>query len=423
MVTGVHYRMTMMSQLLHRRSVWAMPGILLLATGALSAQNLIRSSSPSGPVRIFNTDSAVLESQEARSDLPCKVTPGKAVLGFDLKFHAGYDVTVPLHDLAGSENALTMVFRITPENQKDDPVYFSQRVAVPVIDENSKGDAFLQGVFELGEGKYHVDWLMRDRAERVCSAYWDVEVALPARDKQVLLALAPGTVRAAEKEPFREEPPVEREPREGPLNVKVMVNFAPQDARSATLQPLDMNALVSIIRGIARDPRVGKFSIVAFNSNEQRVIYRQETSARVDFPALGEAINGLKVGTVDVKTLAQKNGETQFLATLINEEVDPLKEHPDAVIFAGPKVAAEGRIPEESLKKVADAELAFFYMNYNLNPQSNPWRDTIGNAVKTLKGLEFTITRPRDLFFAWSEIVGRIVKSKLGRTASNASGR
>ena len=65
-------------------------------------------------------------------------------------------------------------------------------------------------------------------------------------------------------------------------------------------------------------------------------------------------------------------------------------------------------------------------MNYNLNPQVNPWRDAIGNAVKYLKGMEFTISRPRDLFFAWTDIMGRIVKFKrrakvLGNAASQSS--
>lgn len=49
-----------------------------------------------GPVRIFSTDMAVLETQDTRKDLPCTVTPGKTNLGFDLRFHTGYDVTVPL---------------------------------------------------------------------------------------------------------------------------------------------------------------------------------------------------------------------------------------------------------------------------------------------------------------------------------------
>ena len=81
---------------------------------ALPAQMLMQGSGPAGAVRIFNSDSAILESQEPRKDLPCTVTPIKADLGFDLKFHAGYEVSIPLKDLAGSENALTMIFRVTP---------------------------------------------------------------------------------------------------------------------------------------------------------------------------------------------------------------------------------------------------------------------------------------------------------------------
>ena len=122
-------------------------------SAALPAQMLMQGSGPAGAVRIFNTDAAILESQEPRKDLPCTVTPIKADLGFDLKFHAGYDVSIPLKDLAGSENLLTMIFRVTPENRPDEPVYFSQRVSVPAIEENAKGDAYLQGIFDVGEGK------------------------------------------------------------------------------------------------------------------------------------------------------------------------------------------------------------------------------------------------------------------------------
>ncbi len=78
-------------------------------------------------------------------------------------------------------------------------------------------------------------------------------------------------------------------------------------------------------------------------------------------------------------------------------------------------------LPPETIKQLADVKFPVFYMNYNLNPQLNPWRDAIGTAVKALKGVEFTIARPRDLFFSWSDIMGRIVKSKFGRTGS-ASG-
>src|SRR5574340_1232639 len=110
------------------------------AAAALPAQTMMQGSGPAGAVRIFHTDSAMLESQESRKDLPCTVTSVKPIVGFDMKFHTGYDVSVPLRELAGSENLLTMVFRVSPANRPDEPVYFSQRITVPSIDENAKGD-------------------------------------------------------------------------------------------------------------------------------------------------------------------------------------------------------------------------------------------------------------------------------------------
>jgi hypothetical protein len=382
---------------------------------------LVPGAGPGGMVHLFSTDAATLESQDVRKDLPCVVTPIKAALGFDLKFHAGYDINIPLKELAGGENLLTMIFRVSPEGHPDEPVYLSQRVQVPEIEENAHGDAHLQGVFDLGEGKYHVDWLMRDRSERLCSFFWDVDATLPPKDKQVALDVQPHAVLPADREPFKQEPPVERSEGSAPLNVKVMVNFAPQNSLSATLQPLDLNALISILRSIAREPRIGRFSIVAFNMQEQRVLYRQESASHIDFPALGEALGSLNLGTIDLKRLGQKHGDTEFLTGLIADEMKTAREQPDAVIIAGPKVMLEATVPQETLREIGDLKFPVFYMNYNLNPQANPWRDAIGNAVRALKGVEYTITRPRDLFFAWTEIIGSIVKSKFGRTSSTAA--
>jgi len=393
---------------------WRCSGVWALTATTLSAQALM----PGGMFRLFTSDAAVLESQEIRKDLPCNVLPVKPALGFDLKFHSGYSVNIPLKELAGDGNQLTMIFRVTPDAHPEDQIYLSQRLSVPNIADDAKGDAALQGSFDVGEGKYHVDWLMRDRSEHVCSSNWEIEAGLPSKDREMSLDITPNTIEAAEVEPFRQEPPVERAHESAPLNVKVMVNFAPQNAYSSSMQPLDTNALVSILRSIAREPRIGRFSLVAFNMQEQRVIYRQNSASQIDFPALGEALHSLSLGTVDFKRLAQKHADSEFLTTLITAEMKDEKEQPDAVIIAGPKVMLDDSIPQEPLRQMGDLHFPLFYMNYNLNPLQTPWRDAIGNAVKYLKGAEYTITRPRDLFFVWSEIMGRIVKSKLGRTAS-----
>ncbi len=386
----------------------------------LSGQSPLVGSGPGGTVRMFPTDLAVLETQEPRKDLPCTVTPVKPTLGFDLRFHAGYEVSVPLKELAGTDNSLTMIFRVTPENRKDDPYLFVQRVQVPPLRDDASGNAYLQGAFDVGEGKYHVDWLMRDRSERVCSAYWDIEAELSARDKPLVLSIEPGVVQAAEPESFQQEPPVERVQNEPLLNVKVMLNFAPHNATAAIVQPLDTAALVSMLRTLARDPHIGKFSLVAFNLQEQRILYRQEYSDYIDFPALGEALRSLNLGTVDLKRLSKKNGETDFLANLIQQEVGG-EDRPDALIFAGPKALVDESVPRESLQEVGEVEYPVFYMNYNLQPRETPWRDAIGRAVRFFRGYEYTISRPRDLWTAVSEIVSKAVKFREGRRTSGAA--
>src|SRR5271170_8112675 len=111
------------------RAAVALFSLLVLPVG-LGAQSQVAGTGGAA-LNMMNTDLAVLEAQDVRKDLPCTVTPIKPVLGFDLRFHAGYDVNVPLKELAGNENKLTILFRVIPENHKDEPVYFVQHVHVP----------------------------------------------------------------------------------------------------------------------------------------------------------------------------------------------------------------------------------------------------------------------------------------------------
>ena len=397
--------------------------IIALSSSIIANGQVLLSSSASGSaLRLLNSDQAVLEAGEPRNDLPCSVVNMKPVLGFDLRFHSGYEVSVPLKELAGSENLLTILFRVSsldPES-KGSPVYFIHRMKVPAIDEEAKGDAYFQGGFDVGEGRYKVEWLMRDRAERVCSSFWDIESTLPPKDKKSLLRFRPGTIQQSEREQFKDEPPIQRVADAPPLNVKVLVNFAPQNARSATLQPLDTSALTAILRNISREPRIGKFTIVAFNLQEHRVVYRQDNAEKIDFPALGEALDSINPGTVDLKRL-----EREAWRDRVPDQAHPgrggIGHSPDAVVFAGPKALLDESVPADSLRQIGDLGYPVFYMNYNLYPQAVPWNDAIGKAVKFMKGYEYTISKPRDLWFAVTEMVSRIVKTKQGRRSGTSS--
>src|SRR6266849_5440498 len=95
--------------------------VVVLSCVCLRAQIPMSGSSLGGNVNLFPSDLAILEAAEERKDLPCAVTAVKPMLGFDLKFHSGYEVSVPFRELAGSATMLTIVIRIAPDTRKDQP--------------------------------------------------------------------------------------------------------------------------------------------------------------------------------------------------------------------------------------------------------------------------------------------------------------
>ena len=149
-------------------------------------------------------------------------------------------------------------------------------------------------------------------------------------------------------------------------------------------------------------------------------MYRQESEPQIDFPALGDALHAIKLGTVDAAKLQRKHGDTEFLTDLIQKEMSG-EDHPDALIFAGPKIMLDASVPEETLKPLSGVDYPVFYMNYTLNPQAVPWKDSISRAIKTFRGTEYTITRPRDMWVSLSEMVSRIVKLSYGRSQLKAA--
>jgi len=411
----------------HSRPSSRRVGVALLAFFCVPAipalsQNLLHNADAMDQVKLLPGDAAVLEMEEVKKDLPCVVTPVKPVMGFDLRFHSGYEISIPLKELASNGQTVTVVFSVTPASAKDSPRYFSQKFTVPELPDDAGGKTLLEGGFDVGEGSYHVRWLMRDHLERICSSNWDISATLTGRDQEMKMTIAPTAVEPSNPDFFTPESPVARKPDGDPLKVKVLINYAPQVSAAAAMAPVDESALVSILRTIAREPRIMKFSIVAFNLNEQRVVYRADNLDQINFPDLGKQLSSVKLGMVDYKHLSDPHSPTDFLTHLVHDELagDPA----DAVIFAGPKAFLDQPVPMDSLKDIGAIVYPVFYMNYMMVPpggswsdDSTPWRDAIGTVVKRLRGYEYTITRPRDLWTSWTDIMNHISKMKLASTA------
>jgi hypothetical protein len=394
-----------------------LPTVVLLALTSSTiapAQTLMR------PVSLLHSDAAVLESREARKDLRCAVKPIAPELGFDLTYHSGFAVAIPLRELTRGGN-LTSVFGITPTDTHEEAAYFTQKWSVPPIDEDAKGEVELRGSFVLGEGSYHVKWMVRDQAERYCSAQWQVTVERRGKDRQVQLRVPPGAVGPEDSDLFAPEPPVDRSDR-GLLRVLVFLHYAPHAPGGAAVRSDEAGALLAMLRRVAREPRIGQYSLLVFNLAGGETLFRQRRTDAIDFPALGYAVERLNLGTVTVEKLAQSHTETNFLSALLADEI--AEGVPDGVIFIGPKMTTESSGWERSLRTLGDLAVPTFYLSYDAHPYSHPWRDLIGSAVRFWKGSEYTIARPRDLTAAWASVMANLAEgnSRAGVRQQPANG-
>jgi hypothetical protein len=206
---------------------------------------------------------------------------------------------------------------------------------------------------------------------------------------------------------FLAEPPVQKASTGGRY-VKLIVNFTPPDPTDVRMKPYDLQNLVAMLRAISREPQIGSFSVIAFNMQEERVIFEEHDVSRINFPARGDAVDSIQGGQIEFSQLQDEESDTRFLSGLIQEHLSPQERRPDAVIFVGPKLMLERKISGKMLAQAGAVNSPVFYFVYNSNPRSNPWKDTISTVLKAYKGLEYTITLPKDLGKAMSDMMFRL---------------
>jgi hypothetical protein len=355
------------------------------------------------------SDIAVLASQESRADFSCRVTPERPFLGFDLRFHADYNVTVPLKELTDAGTQLVVLVRVTSVANRGQPAYFVQSFKAPGIPPEAKGDAMLTGGLELGYGRYQVDWMMRDVSERVCSSHWEVEVKPGRHERNLPLTLGPNLIAEGVGSAAEDQFPIVRTAQ--PLHVKILLNLSPARPQQSTLKREDAAVLLSMLRGITREPGVDRFSLVAFNIWEQKIVARQDKAEKIDFAALAQAIQAPTNGTVNYRRLQDPQSDVHFVTKLLMDQLGTRTASPDAILIVGPKVTLPKKLPLESLKEGGTAPCPIFYLNYNPSPIDEPWPDTIGSALKAYSGASaYNIVFPRDLGAAMRDILSRIGK-------------
>jgi hypothetical protein len=227
-------------------------------------------------------------------------------------------------------------------------------------------------------------------------------------------------VAGREEGPSADEPAFEG-PATPPLHVKILLNLSPASPQESILKPQDAAVLLSILRGITREPGVSRFSVVAFNLRAQKIIYREESADKIDFGALSKAAQLPTAGTVNYRLLRDSQSETHFVTTLLTDHLGTRTAPSDAVIIVGRKGTLEKKVSLDQLKTGGRAPYPIFYLNYNPNPFDQPFADAIGSALKAYKGaLAYNIELPRDLGVALRDMLFRIRKRPASEAANGS---
>ena len=372
------------------------------------AQELFESG-PGTRLRFHSSDNAILSGDENRVDIGCSVEPQSPRLGFDLKYTAGYIVKVPAAAVSPSGERLRVLFRVRSlDGGNSEPVYFRQVFDLAPNVADGGGTAVFPGRYVVGPGRYEVDWLMRNLQGRVCSAHWRTRAPTPGHTGRLAAAATANLIAPHREDTFGAEPPVLRSSGLGAgLHVELLVNLAPLDRDRFRLDPYEIDSVMGMLRSLHREPSIGLFSLTIFHTYDRQIVYSTAQQTHLDFEAIGEAIEAMPVGVVDVDALADAEGDKLFLAEVLSGALGPGGGSRDAVVVLGPKVDREARL-EENMLAAAEASAPLFQFAYNRNPRSYPWPGAIESALRPYGLTLYSVTSPRDFSRALEGLLGAI---------------
>jgi hypothetical protein len=233
--------------------------------------------------------------------------------------------------------------------------------------------------------------------DAVCRKQWQVQAKLKRPFSQLQLALPADTTGELPPDPF-EDPAQEVTRAPNGKYVKLLVNFSPAGLKSTIMDGEDVRAVIAILRAVSHEPDFGRFSLVAFSSDQERVLHRQPIAPKIDFRTLGRVVRRLRTGVVSIRQMRDPRSTTHFLEKLLAEELYPGQQPPAAVVVISPKVSLDERLSERDLAARGRLRCPVFLLTYNPEPAADPWQGVLARAVKNAyQGLAYTVASPRDL--------------------------
>jgi len=282
-------------------------------------------------------------ASRTQTQLPCEVTPAKPALNFGFRFQAGYVLRTSL-DLyqGGGKHHWYIVFRVTPEENPGEPVYFLDSIDLPA-DPQPGLIAVTSGAFFVGQGRYDVKWSLLDDLGRVCRQAWALDARLSGKERSATVLMPASSAGDYSWHPATVAPVVSgKHPRRITILLNAALPVARKDAGTAVSQ---WGTLLSMLASLLERMRADTVRLVVFNLDQQRELFRQEAFTAREMDRVAHLADGTERWAVDYHVLLKPLGGWDLLSDLESKEMHATAPS-DTVIFLGlPQSSAVGMPP------------------------------------------------------------------------------
>ncbi len=375
-------------------------GLALLLSLALAApgrcQELLLPNLQASANRIFDQT-----SPEGR--LKCTIERENPSLDFTFHFDAGFRISCPVYQFGGQMTRVWILARVTPEGGS--PVLLGmstifRRSALEPSLLRRTGTSVLfrvSGGFSVGEGRYRVEVALADSHDRICRRSWRIKVPHHWQ-KAVPVVLAAHQVSPLSIPPWRGP-----QSKDG-LRLAILLSADSYNPGAPRLGAGYQMMLLQILSTLLQEVPCKSVRLVAFNLDQEQVIYTVDSFEPSGFDVLQRAINGLNLGVVSVQTLQKRNEWANMLTTLANQQLTA-QPPPDAVIILGRSFRYMKKLPREMLMFRYERMPGFFYFE---NGPDNLFPDSLGFLIKSLKGKIYRVSTPHDLSTAIEKMLAQV---------------
>jgi len=332
--------------------------------------------------------------------LHCEVIPVPARLSFSFRFQTGYVVRMPMKQYAGPGHHWNILMRVTPAGGGE-PFYLGSYTRLRSVPKTNTPGEF-GGVYQVGEGRYTVDWMLADDQNRTCRKSWKVEAKLDAHERGLKLGMAANTAgpltyrRWSQQSDDSDVNPLGR--------LTVLLHAAPLYPRSTRFRAQDRLMLVSSLASLLEALPARSVRVVVFNLDQQKELFREDDLTPDSFDQVAQSTSNLQLQVVDYRVLQNRRGHISLLADLIKQELETAQPS-DKVIFLGPTSRYYDKVPDAALEQHLASVPQFFYFQYKpyWGRDAN-FPDSVAMAIRNVKGKTMLIHSPDEFARAIREV-------------------